>query len=316
MIPTDSTMCPRLRGRCRAIIYLEKRATVPMPLDEATRKAYLEFYEYDRDLPFLTEVSELKDYGSHIAFDVKLESAHDQLVPSIYVRPKGKGPFPGLVFLHGRGGSKKDIGSIAPLLVGAGYAGIAIDCQYHGDRNPRNRNIYSQYVYSDRDAMIQTVIDGRRAVDFLQSRKEIDPDRIGLLGGSMGGILGTLLAAVEKRIRASALLVAGGNWAVLVAKSQHKDGKALRQLKVDAEKLARVMAPVDPINFVDLISPRPVLFQLGKKDDIVPAETGRMLFEAAKEPKEVDWYDAGHGLPMDKVVPRVMSWLGQHLKAP
>lgn len=301
-------------GFHRAIIYLTQLGRPRMPLDETTRKAYLEFYEYDRDLPFPTQLSEVKDYGSYMAFDVKLESAHDQVVPSIYVRPKGKGPHPALVFLHGRGGSRKDIGSIAPFVTGAGYAGIAIDCQYHGDRNPRNGNIYSQYAYSDRDAMIQTVVDGRRAVEFLESRQEIDPERIGLLGGSMGGILGTLLAAVEKRIRASVLLVAGGNWAVLAAKSQHNDAKSLRELKVDLAKFARVMAPVDPINFVDLISPRPVLFQLGRKDDIVPAETGRMLFEAAKEPKEVDWYDAGHGLPMDKVAPRVLSWLGVHLK--
>ena len=71
---------------------------------------------------------------------------------------------------------------------------------------------------------------------------------------------------------------------------------------------------MDPINFVSLISPKPVLFQLGLKDDIVPAETGRLLVEAAREPTEVDWYDAGHGLPLDKVVPRVLSWLEVNLK--
>lgn len=285
-----------------------------MPIDETTRSAYLEFYDYDKDFPFEVEVSDGKDMGNYLQYDVRFESAHDQFVPSIYICPRGSGPYPALVFLHGRGGSRTDISSIAPLVIGAGYAGIAIDCQYHGDRNPRGKNIYSQYAYSDRDAMIQTVIDARRAVDFLQSREEVDPERIGLLGGSMGGIIGTLFAAVEERIKASALLVAGGNWAILATKSQHEDGKAIREHQVDVPISARIMAPVDPINLVDLISPRPVLFQLGKKDDIVPAETGRLLFEAAKEPKEVDWYDSGHGLPLDKVAPRVMSWLDSHLK--
>jgi dienelactone hydrolase len=287
-----------------------------MPLDETTRNAYLEFYEYDKDFPYDLEVSEGEDRGSFLLHQVKFESVHDQYVPAIYVRPAGSGPFPGLVFLHGRGGSKQDISGIAPIVTGAGYAGIAIDCQYHGDRNPRDKNIYSPYPHADRDAMIQTVIDARRAVDFLQSREEIDPDRIGLLGGSMGGILGTLVAAVEERIRASVLLVAGGNWELLAANSQHPDGVALRKSSVEVKELARVMAPVDPINLVDLISPRPVLFQLGEKDVIVPAETGRLLVEAAGEPKEVDWYDAGHGLPMEEVVPRVMAWLEANLKKP
>jgi dienelactone hydrolase len=285
-----------------------------MPLDERTLKAYLEFYDYDMEFPFETETSEREARGGCVFHDVKLESVHDQTVPAIYGHPKEGGPFPGLVFLHGRGGSKTDILDLAPVLATGGYAGMAIDCQYHGDRNPRKRNIYSEFAYSDRDAMIQTVVDARRSVDYLQSREEVDSGRIGLIGGSMGGILGTLLAAVEMRIVASVLLVAGGNWEILAAKSQHGDGRALRSKDVDVKHLAEVMAPVDPINFVSLISPRPVLFQLGRKDDIVPAETGRLLVEAAKEPKEVDWYDAGHGLPLDKVVPRVLSWLEANLK--
>ncbi len=285
-----------------------------MPLDEATRKAYLEFYDYDPEFPFEVDAGQEETRGNCKCQAVTFESVHDQYVPALYCRPSGQGPFPALVFLHGRGGSKKDILDVAPIITGAGYAGIAIDCQYHGDRNPRKKNIYSRYACSDRDAMIQTVIDGRRAVDVLQSRGEVDGERIGLLGGSMGGILGALLAAVEDRIRASVLLVAGGNWEILASKSQHPDGVALRKADVDLKRLARTMAPVDPINFVDLISPRPVLFQLGKLDQVVPAETGLMLFEAAKEPKEVDWYDSGHGLPLDKAVPRIMSWLESHLK--
>ena len=285
-----------------------------MALDECTRKAYLEFYEYDRDFPYLLEVSEPRDRGSYLEYDVTFESAHDELVPSVYIRPSAEGSYPGIVFLHGRGGNKRDILSVAPLFASAGYAGIAIDCQYHGDRNPRGKNIYSQYFYQDRDAVIQTVIDARRAVDFLQSRDEVRSDRIGLVGGSMGGIIGTLVAAVEKRIAASVLLVAGGNWSRIASISQHGDAVNLRKVGADLQKLGQVLACVDPINFVDLISPRPVLFQLGKNDDIVPAECGRELFEAAREPKEVDWYDSGHGLPMEKVVPRVMAWLDSHLK--
>jgi len=287
-----------------------------MVLDETTRKAYLEFYEYDLDFPFQLEISEGETRGSCTLHELTLESAHDEMVPAVYARPADPGQYPALVFLHGRGGNKGDNLDIAPLITGAGYAGISIDCQYHGERNPRGKNIYSEYAYSDRDAMLQTVIDGRRAVDFLKSREEVDPERIGLLGGSMGGILGTLLAAVERRIRASVLLVAGGNWEILASKSQHPDGKNLRKKSVDPKRLARVMAPVDPINLVDLISPRPVLFQLGLKDDVVPAETGRLLVEAAGEPKEVDWYDSGHGLPMERVVPRVLSWLEENLKNP
>ena len=107
-----------------------------MALDETTRKAYLEFYEYDLDFPFQLDISEGETRGSCTLHEITFESAHDEMVPAVYARPADPGQYPALVFLHGRGGKRKDIIDIAPMITGAGYAGIAIDCQYHGDRNP------------------------------------------------------------------------------------------------------------------------------------------------------------------------------------
>ncbi len=283
-------------------------------MDQVKRDTYLEFYQYDMDYPFDSQILGSREDRGCTFLDLKLESVHDQYVPAVYVRPQEGDTYPAIIFLHGRGGSKEDVNELVPLISQQGYAAMAIDCQYHGERNPRDKNIYSPYPYSNRETMIQTIIDCRRAVDFLESRTEIDESRIGLLGGSMGGILGTLLAAVEERIRASVLMLAGGNWKIIASKSEHRDARALRGVDVNMDTMADIMAPVDPLKFVDLISPRPVLFQLGRRDRIVPAETGEILFQAAGEPKEVDWYDSGHGLPLEKVVPRVISWLQTNLR--
>src|SRR5438132_6580955 len=56
---------------------------------------------------------------------------------------------------------------------------------------------------------IQTVIDLRRSVDLLLSRRDIDRKRIGFVGHSFGAHTGVLLASVEKRIKVYVIMAGG-----------------------------------------------------------------------------------------------------------
>jgi len=69
------------------------------------------------------------------------------------------------------------------------------------------------------------------ADDYLETKPEIDKERIGYAGGSMGGILGVIFIGVEPRIKAAALIVAGGttNADKIIRKSNKKLNYALRQ---------------------------------------------------------------------------------------
>jgi cephalosporin-C deacetylase-like acetyl esterase len=59
---------------------------------------------------------------------------------------------------------------------------------------------------AERDGYIQMVVDLRRAVDVLRTRKDVDPNRIGYVGHSLGRRGTGPLAAVEKRIRVFVLM--------------------------------------------------------------------------------------------------------------
>jgi len=286
----------------------------PQRVDEGTRQAYLEFYKYDANLPLNAETKQMEDNALYTLYKVSYDSVHNQRVSALLVVPKlAKKPVPCLLFLHGYGGSKEDLKSLIPILTLNGYAGFALDAEYQGERKREGRDIYSPYPYTSRDAMIQTILDYRRGIDFLSTLPDIDKNRIGLVGGSMGGILGGVLAGVESRIKASVLIVGGGDYSYMLRNSQHGRIKELRSSNVDLESVAKALAPVDPINFIDLASPRPVLFLNGKKDEIVPAQAGQFLYDVAKEPKKIIWYDAGHGLPIDEVIKEVTLWFKQYL---
>jgi fermentation-respiration switch protein FrsA (DUF1100 family) len=82
---------------------------------------------------------------------------------------------------------------------------------------------------------------------------------------------------------------------------------------LDFDEVSRIMAPADPLNFVDKISPRPVLMINGTKDDIVPVEANKLLHARAKQPKAIVWLESGHSLPRDKTIPIIAEWLKKNL---
>ncbi len=137
--------------------------------------------------------------------------------------------------------------------------------------------------------MLQTAIDLMRGVDYLASRNDIDMERIGFAGFSMGGAIGTLFCAHEERVKAIVLAITGGGFKRLASEAE---GDRPGEWSRDAYKI------VDPALYVSGISPRPILMINAAHDEIVPKAATEALYEAAREPKRIIWYDCGHvGLP-------------------
>ena len=103
-------------------------------------------------------------------------------------------------------------------LLAAGIAVFTPDAQYHGERISSNgfespvAMIMNKRVERIRDMTVQSVIDCRRAIDYLETRPEINKSRIGVTGHSLGGIETFALTALDSRITvAVACVVPVGN---------------------------------------------------------------------------------------------------------
>ncbi|MEM2586724.1 MAG: alpha/beta fold hydrolase [Candidatus Bathyarchaeia archaeon] len=275
------------------------------------------YYDYDKSLPLNASEEVVEESENYKIVKAYFDSVNGERVPALLSIAKGRDKIPCIVFLHGYGGSKEDIRGLAILIAKEGYGVIAIDAAYHGERKVPGKELYSPNINDTLRGTIQTVIDLRRAVDYLETRPEIDVNKIGYVGGSMGGILGAIFIGVEPRIKAAVLIVAGGNMSLMIRESQHYTMSAVREHLqkegISYEELQRILDPIDPINFIKYFSPRPVVFHLGRHDVIVPAEAGRQLYEAAGEPKWVYWYDAGHNLPLDLVAARILDFMDKNL---
>ncbi|MBI5095783.1 MAG: dienelactone hydrolase family protein [Candidatus Hydrogenedentes bacterium] len=267
---------------------------------------------YDASLPLNPVVQPDEERSAYTRTAFSFDGLAGMRVPTLMARPKGApGPFPCVIFLHGIGQKKEFLDEIAPGFVEAGFALVSSDQYTRGERKlPKSSRLDEILALRRRAAL--TVIETRRLVDYLQTRPDIYPDRIYLAGASFGAITGSTAAAFEPRIQAVVLTYGGGNLPVLLNSKQAaaQVGPLIHLAKYAG---AYLFAPSDPILHVREISPRPILFQSGADDTLVPPASGRALFDAAYGPKDITWYPGDH-VGLDPVTTKLVlaecvSWL-------
>jgi dienelactone hydrolase len=143
----------------------------------------------------------------------------------------------------------------------------------------------------ERDDTIAQSKDLRRAVDYLETRTDIDRERIAFLGVSWGGILGPIMTAVEKRFK-TAIFLAGG---------------------CDSDK---ELPEADPINFAPHVK-IPVLLVGGRYDFRIPLDTCQeplfKLLGTAPQDKRHVVFESGHVPPQLPMTKETLDWLDHYL---
>ena len=279
-------------------------------LGEEASRAVAQLYEYDRTIGLEARIVEKGEQDGLPREKIVFRGAQGFLVPGYLQLPSsGAEPHPCVLLLHGWSGSKDNWwqdgnyvsgGNLRKSLLAAGFAVVALDAQCHGDRIAQNDFApVNHYVdptagasprkgyFTLSDIYVQTTRDYRRAIDYLETRPEIDKTRIGVIGYSMGGTQTFLLTGVEPR----------GKAAVAVATPAEKSKWSL----------------VAPQNFVRAVGQRPFLTIIGRTDELCPLEHARQL-QSLLESKSKDQvlFDAGHKLPAD-YVPHAVGWVKKHL---
>jgi dienelactone hydrolase len=274
------------------------------------------FYEYDRSQPLMPDVKELLKNDRYTKYHVFYGSTNGERVPAYFFVPsKGKAPYPCIIVMHGSGGSKEDFGSLYDYMAQRNFAILAVDAAFHGERESEDIRAENADWYQTRNMMIQTVVDLRRGIDWLETRPEVAPERIGYLGASQGSFIGAIFAGVEKRVRATALLVGGADFRVFFAHSQIPSIILLRNY-LTPEQIGAVaddLAVIDPKNYIGAVSPRATLFINGKHDYIISAEAAKRLQELAGEPKEIHWYEGSHLPAFDQVLVLVPKFFKKYM---
>jgi hypothetical protein len=171
----------------------------------------------------------------------------------------GDPPVPALLHIHGNAGNVSFHDEFSAFLPPAGYAVLLFDYRGFGRSDPFNGRLNRHILLADAGA----------ALDYLLTRPEIDHDRIGIYGVSVGGVFGDALAAGRKEVRAVVSLAAFSSWSRIARDHVSVLGWLLARGGVDAERS------------VAGLGSRPLLIVHGEADDIVPVEHARRLKAAA-----------------------------------
>lgn len=170
----------------------------------------------DRDAPLDVKVVAQDEIDGNPRESLLLDLNGLEPVPAYFIKPKEtKGRPPVILYNHWHGG-QYDVGKeqlfqpisgsvCAPWsedLVKQGYAVLAIDHWVFGERRGRKESeCFKEMLWNGRVMWGMMVFDSLRAVDYLRGRADVDPDRIGTLGMSMGSTMAWWLAALEPHVK-------------------------------------------------------------------------------------------------------------------
>ena len=224
--------------------------------------------------------------------DVVFTSGDGVTLKGWIVKPPRPHPTsPAIIICHGVGANKSDFTDLAAALSRRGYAVLLFDFRAHGESGGSRTSL----GYHEQKDVVA-------ALNFLRGSSEIDPKRLGIYGFSMGGATAILAAASSRGFRAvvadSAFTSLRDQARSAITGFYHLPAFPFLPLAVLGYELyfQTSIDAVSPVTAVAGLSPVPILIIAGEGDKLIPADNGRSLYAAAKEPKEL-WIIPGaeHG---------------------
>lgn len=203
---------------------------------------------------------------------------------------------PAVIVLHILGGDFQLSRLFCNALAQRGVAALFLKMPYYGPRrDPASpRRMISPQPKETVEGMTQAVLDIRRGAAWLAAREEIDGERLGIFGISLGGITGALAATTEPRLRNVCLLLAGGDLGKVVVESKEieKYRKKFGKLP-DKEEFLTTLKVIDPVTYAANVKGRRILMMNARDDEIIPKACTESLWKAFGEPP-IHWYKGGH----------------------
>jgi eukaryotic-like serine/threonine-protein kinase len=290
-----------LRGELmREVEFFFRDFSRERPVSDDVFRAYANQYSYDRG-----ELASQRVGVDETARDWRIETVTfnaaygGERMPAHLVLPKRAAPpyqtlviYPGINAIHQA--SSRD--ALARILEQFDYvfsSGRAMVLPILKSTGERRDELTSDFPTTDaffRDHVVMWSKDIQRTVDYLETRPDIDRNRIGYFGISWGAAMGTIMVATEPRFKLSIFNVGGFYF-------QHARPEA------------------EAINFAPRVHV-PSLMLNGRYDFFFPVDTSqRFMFQLIGVPDDdKKWlvYETSHTLPRAEAMKETLAWLDKY----
>ncbi|MFQ5823368.1 MAG: alpha/beta hydrolase family protein [bacterium] len=163
-----------------------------------------------------------------------------------------------------------------------------------------------------REAVFKTVAGTLLVMDYLRERTDLDTNRVTLVGYSFGAPFVPCIMSLDKRYKAAALLYGGGDLEFLIGNYLQENFGIFSKLL--GKIAAFLIRPIEPLLYIQDISPSPFVMIQGTEDPFFPAENAKKLFDKSREPKDLIWIESSHMAPwkkdlLKKIISTLRDWM-------
>ncbi len=274
------------------------------PVPDSIFQVYKEQFSYDKT--DLNERVESRDESSEdwIQEKITLDAAYggERIIAHLFLPKNISPPYQTVIYFPGAQPvyqeSSKDLDSLLEFEVFLSFivknGRAALFPVYKGTFERRD-DALTPIVFGDNshlftEYLIQVVKDFKRCMDYLETRQDIDSNKLAFYGMCWGAQIGTIISAVEKRLAASVFLGGG------------------------LDELGRPEA--DQINYVTRVK-IPTLMLNGKYDTFFPYDTSiKPMFDLLGTPdeqKELKLFETDHIPPRNEFIKETLAWLDRYL---
>jgi dienelactone hydrolase len=280
-------------------------------------------FDYPHEIRLGFQQKGVERRGKALLIELEYEGmGRDDQVPAYLVMPEGGGPYPAIIWSHWmmQGSplrNRDEFLEEALVLARSGVVSLLIDTPMvrPGYKEKSIKEDPVGWAEQSSEDERQEVVDLRRGVDLLVSRRQVDRHRIGYVGHSFSAHAGALLAAVDKRVCCFVLM--GGTYSDEQYLRKTKDPEVLKwKEQLGEEKLEQYMhdyAWDDPVNYVGHTEGKSIFLQFAKGDQVTREEAQRWLDSFSAKDKRMEIYNASHALNATARLDRD-RWLQQHLR--
>ncbi len=283
-----------------------------------------------------------QDRGDYWVEKFQFDNGAGSTVPGYLLLPKDSSArHPAILYCHWHAG-EYDLGkeelfeakhtpeAPGPALVRRGYVVLAVDASGFGERNgegpdgPTEKNYTAEETASKFNLWVgrtfwgMLVRDDLMGLDYLASRREVDPERIGVTGMSMGATRTWWLMALDERLKVGVPIACQTRYQSLIRHGsihEHDIGYFVPGM----------LAHFDSEAVIALIAPRPVLFQTGDQDRGSPVDGIRTiettvravyrLYGREDNYQNLIYPGLGH-VYTPEMWAKTLEWLDAHLRRP
>ncbi|MDD5594449.1 MAG: acetylxylan esterase [Candidatus Margulisbacteria bacterium] len=223
------------------------------------------------------------------------------------------GKLPAILLSHGGGGTASRPRAVA--WARRGYAVLAIDLPGKGENRGGSRSTGPDMIVPillrtqpdpSYNYLIHAVAAARNGITYLTQRKEVDPNRIGMIGLSWGGVLTLLTNGQDERLKAAVNVFGAG----FIPEGCTWEDRFFSMPALDKEIWNTY---IDPKNFL-ATQHAPILFITGTNDHCYYLPTFQKSYEQVKVEKNYWLIPNLRHRFLDSAQAPALAWLDQKLK--